>query len=453
MHETVFGEKAALLFVQPQAMAAAAGHVQNAHPDSSQDESSDALPLIEVLLRRHEEMTSTGSGAPDGIPGPSAAFSVHNSLHLHFFEHCGMAARSGVGALISSLLHLWIPGDYTFLTAVVASVCLAPTVGSTLAKSMHSVYVVLLLPPLTLAALLLSSPAPLSAFGYTASVALALLSFLVVLSSPPPTTRKLSIGLSMVGVFRSCQLVLASPLRPEATTAFAATDWAAVILLISRIMFATAAGIGAQAAAVLPLPRTARTQMDIELRAAAAGVALHAEAVAAAMSGEVDPLSDEWRIETRRWREAVAEALAAAAEHSSALRYEAFLRYNWDAADRRRQLGAIQGMARLLCKLGDAQLQLRAATDRGGQHGSEGGGRRRAGPQEGGEAGRRGGLTDTGGGIRAGPLSCSGGSAWHGRVWAGAGAVGDCGDECTALHVRGTLLLTAVGPFHRLPMP
>jgi hypothetical protein len=467
----------------------------NGRPDTSDDESTDALPLIEVLVRRHEEITSTGAGVPD-LPGPSGAFTTQNSLNSHFFEHCGMALRSGAGALLSSLWHLWIPGDYTFLTAVVASVCLAPTVGATLAKSMHSIYVVLLLPPLTLAALLLGSPAPINAFGYTASVALACLSFLVVMASPPPTTRKLSIALSVVGVFRSCQLVLESPLNPDATTAFAATDWAAVLLLVSRVMTATLAGVGAQAVAVLPFLRLARTQMDAELKAAAAGVALHAEAVAAAMAGEVDPLSDEWGIETRGWREAVAEALASAAEHGAAAWAEGFLRYYWDAAERQRQLKAIQTMARLLCKLGDAQLELRAATDRDRQRGAAHRDQRGAADREhrkgtADKDHRRASLDDRGrqrgtatngegqkgaldhdhhrgstdmdrqrgdrrrdgqreinhardhsaaGGSGGRRSSQSRGSACHGRVWHGAGAgEEECGDECTGMQVSACL--------------
>jgi hypothetical protein len=427
-----------------EAAMAAAGAAQNAHPDTSDDEPSDALPLVEVLVRRHEE-TSSGFGSADGTPSPSAAFTAASSLNTHFFEHCGMAARSGLGALIVSLWHLWVPGDFTFLAAVVASVCLTPTVGSTLAKSMHTVYVVLLLPPLTLATLLLGSPAPLSAYGYTASVALAFFSFLIVLAAPPPTTRKLSVALAMVGVFRSCLMARASPLRPDAATGFAATDWAAVTLLIAKIMLATVAGVGAQVVAAIPFPRTAMDLMDIELRAAAAGVALHAEAVVAAMTGEVDPLSDEWGIETRRWREAVAEALAAAAEHSSFVKYESFLRYSWDAAKRRRQLGAMQGMARLLCKLGDAQLQLRAAVDRDGQLG----GRRRDGRendlrengrQAGQQAGQQGGVEEAKeGSVRLRPLIH--GAAWHGRNWPGSGesSADECADECTAIHVRNIL--------------
>ena len=220
--------------------------------DDDSENRSDALSLVEALVRKHDE--AAGALRPVRIHRPSVALSSQ-SLNIHFFEHCSMAARSGAGALLSSLWHLWVPGVFTFLAPVVASVCVAPTVGATMMKSLHSAYVAVLVPVLALAALLIGSPVSPSVFGYTASTALALISFLVVLASPPPTTRKLVIALSTAAVFRTCNVVTSSPKVEGTRTAFAATDWAEAIILILNLMLATVTGVVSQLAAALPFPR------------------------------------------------------------------------------------------------------------------------------------------------------------------------------------------------------
>ena len=133
---------------------------QSASGDELDDEfplnldSSDALPLIDALVRRHDE---TGVRVNRGYGQPSLAAALTRpryTLSSHFLEHCGVAARSGLGALFCGLLHILFTGDFSFLAAVVASVCVAPTVGSTLSKASHAFMAALLCVPLALAALL-----------------------------------------------------------------------------------------------------------------------------------------------------------------------------------------------------------------------------------------------------------------------------------------------------------
>jgi len=336
-------------------------------PNDEHDGYSSAVPLIDALVRRHDE---SAAAANAGRPSLTAALvRPRHSLSAHFLEHCGVAVRSGMGALFSGLLHLWIPGDFSFLAAVVASVCLAPTVGSTLSKAAHALLAALLFPPLAFAALLAGSGTVPRLWGYTTSFALSALTFLVVMASPPPTTRKLLLGLGTAGVVKVCYLstLTTTPDAAAAPSAWAITDWSAVVGLLLRVVLGSVQGVGAAVVAALPFPRTACSQFDAELRAAGAGLALHAEAVVAAMKGEADPLSDEWAVETRRLREAVAEALAAAREHGEASWWELAA---GGAAQRRRrlqQMDAMRRMAAILGKLSDAQIDLRAAADGAGE--------------------------------------------------------------------------------------